>query len=350
MIRLLSFVLLVSALAGILIASDSVMTHSRIDEEDRKKIWAEIDADRRKGLPKTVIAKLKTIQASAIADEDWSEATLALCTRLLTEGQINQPVYIYVIKAIDAEIETVPDPMKPLLSAMQAEYIFQYYSQNRWRFQKRSQTASAPGDDIEAWDLARILNEVDKRFTAALDKSDDLKKISVKDYEDLLEAGTVDDKFRPTLYDFIAFRAIAFYSMDEQFIRQQGAFKVTADSPIFSTTKEFLNWKPDTSDDDSYVLRAVQLLQDVIQYHSSDDDKSALLDAELMRFQFGKSVAQGSESDVRYRAALQRFADEHVDQPISTVAIASLAQSVMSGEQDNVKAREIAQQLSLIHI
>ena len=216
MIRLLSFVLLVSALAGILIASDSVMTHSRIDEEDRKKIWAEIDADRRKGLPKTVIAKLKTIQASAIADEDWSEATLALCTRFLTEGRINQPVYIYVIKAIDAEIETVPDPMKPLLSAMQAEYIFQYYSQNRWRFQQRSQTASAPGDDIEAWDLARILNEVDKRFTAALDKSDDLKKISVKDYEDLLEAGTVDDKFRPTLYDFIAFRAIAFYSMDEQ--------------------------------------------------------------------------------------------------------------------------------------
>ena len=282
MIRLFSFVLLTSALAGFLIASDSVMTNSRIDEEDRKKIWAEIDAGTRKGLPKSVIAKLKTIQTSAIADEDWSEATFALCVRLLTEGQINQPVYLYVIKAIDVELETVPDQMKPLLSAMQAEYIYQYYQQNRWRFQQRSQTASAPGDDIEAWDLARILNEVDKRFSVALEKSDELKKISVKDYEDLLEAGTVDDKFRPTLYDFIAFRAIDFYSLDEQFIRQQGAFKVTADSPIFSTTKEFLNWKPDTSDDDSYVLRAVQLLQDVIRFHSTDDEKSALLDADLM--------------------------------------------------------------------
>ena len=106
MIRLFSFVLLTSALAGFLIASDSVMTNSRIDEEDRKKIWAEIDADTRKGLPKSVIAKLKTIQTSAIADEDWSEATFALCVRLLTEGQINQPVYLYVIKAIDVELET----------------------------------------------------------------------------------------------------------------------------------------------------------------------------------------------------------------------------------------------------
>ena len=260
MIRLLSLTLLVSLLAGFLIASEGAMMKPTVDEQDRKMLWKEIEEDQRNRLPKSMIAKLKIIEASAIEDEDWPEATLALCTRLLTEGQIDQPVYPYVIKALQGAIDTAPNAMKPMLNAMQAQYVYQYYTQNRWRFQQRSQTASAPGDDIEAWDLARILNEVDKRFTLALESSAELKKISVADYGELLEVGTVEDKFRPTLYDFIAFNAIDFYSLDEQFIRQQGAFEVTADSPVIATTNEFLKWKPDTNDDDSYVLRAVKLL------------------------------------------------------------------------------------------
>ena len=341
MVRLLSFALLVSIFTGLLIANEN-SSPTLPDEEDRKKLWAQVRDDNNKRLPKSAIKNLKLIQESAIADEDWPDATLALCSRLLTEGQINQPVYPYLIKSLQTEIETAPDAMKPLLNAMLAEYIYQYYQQNRWRFQQRSQTASAPGDDIEAWDLARILNEVDKRFTSALSASDQLKKVSVTDYEKLLQSGTVDDKFRPTLYDFIAFRALDFYSLDEQFIRQQGAFKVTADSPIFAATKEFINWKPDTSDDDSYVLRAVSLLQDVLRYHETDDDPSAYLDADLIRFRFGKSVATGSESGARYRAALRRFADQHADHPVSTVALASLALSAQADESDFVKAHKIA--------
>ena len=130
--------------------------------------------------------------------------------------------------------------------------------------------------------------------------------------------------------------------MDEQFIRQQGAFKVTADSPIFASTKEFINWKPDTADDDSYILRAVTLLQDVLKFHETDDENSAFLDADLARLRFGKSVATGSESGVRYRAALRRFADQYADEPISTVALAALAISIHYDESDFAKANKVA--------
>ncbi|QEG22990.1 alpha-2-macroglobulin family protein [Mariniblastus fucicola] len=344
MIRIVSFALFVSILAGLFVATERGLLSSVPEEQDRKQLWTDSQLDQSRGLPKSAIEKLKAIRKSAVADEAWSEATLAMCSQFLLEGQIDQPVYPHVIKKLQAAIPESPQQMKPVLNVMLAEYIYLYYSQNSWRFQQRSQTQSAPGDDIEAWDLARILGEVDKHFTTALEAADELKKIPIGDYEMLLEKGTVSDRYRPTLYDFVAFRALSFYSLDEQFIRQQDAFEVSADGPIFSSTKEFLNWKPDTTDEDSYRLRAVTLLQEVLRYHADDDENSAFLDAELMRFRFGRSVATGSESGARYRAALQRFSDDHADHPISTVALAALAMSIQSDEKDLVKARKIAQQ------
>ena len=343
MFRLFCFAFPVFLIAGMIFAGENEPTNRQPDDEARKQLWKETLQAQSKGLPKTVIEKLKQIQEGAVADEQWAEATLALCSRLLNEGQINQPVYPYVIKTLQATIPESPEQMKPLLKAMLAEYIFNFYIQNQWRFQQRSQTAAAPSDDIETWDLARILDEVDSAFTEALAAADDLKKIPIDDWDQLIGGGNIDDKYRPTLYDFVAFEALKFYSMDEQFIRQQDAFEISADSPIFSTTRDFLEWKPDTSDEDSFRLRAVTLLQEVMQFHASDDDRSAFLDADLMRLKFGRVVATGSEGGARYRAALQAFADEHVTHPISSVALASLAMSIQA-EGDLVKALKIAEQ------
>jgi uncharacterized protein YfaS (alpha-2-macroglobulin family) len=340
--RFASFLVPVFLIAGFLIAGESRVLNIS-PEDDRKELWQQFEQDRNNGLPKSAIQKLTAIEAGAVSDEQWDEATLAVCSRLLIEGSVNQPVYPYVIKKLQVTIPESPEPMRPVLKALLAEYIYLYYSQNQWRFQQRSQTATAPGEDIEAWDLARILAEIDKNFSEALESADQLKRIPIGTYDRLLTKGTVDDKYRPTLYDFIAFEALKFYTLDENFIRQQGAFEISADSPVFSNTDAFLAWKPDTSDEDSYLLRATKLFQEVIAWHAKDDDPSARLDADLMRLRFGKAVATGSESGARYRAALQRFADQHVDHPTSSAALAMLAMSVQS-DGDHVKALKIAEQ------
>ena len=342
MFRLISFsALFVSLLVGFLYANEH---GSPIDEEDRKALWAAVADAQGKRLPQTAIKNLKSIYDSAVTDEAWPEASFALCSRLLMEGQINQPIHPYVIKQLQSAIPESPEPMKPVLKMMLAEYFFLYFQENRWRFQQRSQSSGTPGDDFETWDLATILNEIDKQFKEALAEKDTLRKIPIETYDRLLEAGTVSDKHRPTLYDFIAFRAIGFYSLDEQFIRQQSAFEISADSPIFASTKEFLNWKPETTDDDSYTLRAIQLLQEVLQFHIDDADQTAFLDADLSRLLFGISAAKGEESGSRYRAALQRFSDTHLDHPLSSGALGLLAASVQADENDLVKAKQIAEQ------
>ena len=181
MLRSVSFALVLVFLAGLIFANESFL-HTSDDEATRKKLWSQFEQDQSRNLPKSAIEKLERIEASAISDEDWPDATLAFCSRLLIEGQIDQPVYPYVIKKLDAAISESPEQMRPLLNAMLADYVYQYYLQNQWRFQQRSQTASVPGDDIEAWDLATILGEIDKRFTTALESADQLKQIPIGDY------------------------------------------------------------------------------------------------------------------------------------------------------------------------
>ena len=336
----LAFVFFVS----FLFASESSLVSRGTDDESRKQLWSEVEKSLRRGKPKSAVAKLKTIEEGAIEDQQWDEATLAMCSGIFQESQVLQPGYARVIKTLQARIPDTPEPMQPMLKAMLAEYIYTYYTQNQWRFRQRSQTAAAPGDDIESWDLARILNEIDTHFGEALKSADELKKIPIDDYAMLFEAGNVDSKHRPTLYDFVAFRAIEFYSLDEQFIRQQGAFEVSADSPIFSDTKQFLDWKPDTADNDSFVLRALTLLQEVISFHADDEDKTAYLDADLNRLKFGHSVANGSEKTARYRAALQRMADNNLKHPLSSLALAALASSHAADQDELTTAVEVAQQ------
>ena len=55
----------------------------------------------------------------------------------------------------------------------------QYFQENRWRFLQRSQTNEPPGEQMENWDLARILAEIDQQFTLALAARQKLMKIPI---------------------------------------------------------------------------------------------------------------------------------------------------------------------------
>ena len=148
------------------------------------------------------------------------------------------------------------------------------------------------------------------------------------------------DTYQPTLYDFIAHHAAQFYSLDEQIVRAQDDFELTADSPIFADTKAFLQWQP-SSESKSPTLQAISIYQDLLKFHADDEDPIAKLYADLQRIRLGARVGVGDDDGTRYRAALQRFADQNVKHEISTIALAFLAQS-WQANGDLVKAREVA--------
>jgi len=304
--------------------------------------WEEVYKARNKGLPKTAIEKLEPIIAEATGQKRYAEAIKAICTKIAYEGNIEGNKAEERVVRLEAEIEQVPAEMKPLMQAILANWYWHYFQQNRFRFQQRTQTAEAPGEDFTTWALPRILAEIDKHFTIALANEAILKQTDIKAFADLLEKGTMPDSYRPTLFDFIAHEALAFYQAGEQgAAKAEDAFEIADDSPVFSATSDFIGWNPQTTDTESPMLKAIKLFQELLVFHQDDANKTAFIDADFLRLAFAKNQAVGSEINSRYKAALKKFSERWSDHKISARALHARA-TVLQSENELTKAFELA--------
>ncbi|MBC8869395.1 MAG: hypothetical protein H8E44_08260 [Planctomycetes bacterium] len=297
-----------------------------------------------KVLPKTAIERLKPIIAQALKDKAYPEAIKAIGQKIALEGQIQGNKPEEKIVRMQAEIAASPKEMQPVMEAILAHWYWQYFQANRWRFMQRTTTAEPPGDDILTWDLKRIFSEINEHYTVALRAEAELKKIPIAQYDALLAKGNVPDSYRPTLYDFVAFEAIKFYASAEQAgARSEDAFDLSADSPIFAQTADFMTWEITTTDTSSPTVKAIRMYQDLLRFHQNDEDPAARLDADLGRIGFGYNKAFGEEKDSRYKAALKRYVDRNGDHEISARARFHWA-GVLQKEKELVEAHRLATQ------
>jgi hypothetical protein len=314
-----------------------------VNAATRLELWKEVDAAISKGLPRTAITNLDEIIPAALKDKAYGEATKAIARKIVLAGNIQGNKPEEKIALMDAEIEKAPKEILPLLQALRAHWYWHYFQQNRWRFIRRTATAEAPGKDFTTWDLPRLFAEIDKHFQTALSHGDVLKKTPVSVFDDVIVKGTVPDAYRPTLFDFLAFDALKFYTSGEQgAAKPEDAFEVSTDSPIFASAENFMAWKPDTTQTDSPMLKAIQLYQDVLRFHEKDKEPTAFVDADLDRLHYGYSIAFGENKKARYKTALQTFADKWMDHEVSALALYYWA-TVVQEEKDLVEARRIAQ-------
>ncbi len=306
--------------------------------------WKKVDDAINKGLPQTAIKELDPIIESALKEKAYPEAIKAICKKIAYEGTIQGNKPEEKITRMQAEIAKAPKEMVPAMDAVLANWYWHYFQQNRWRFNRRSATAAAPGNDFTTWDLPRLFAEIDKQFTKALSAEKELKAIPIASYDALIEKGTVPDSYRPTLFDFVAFEALNFYAAGEQAgAKAEDAFEFAATGPALASVDEFLKWAPATTDADSPKLKAIKLYQNLLAFHKDDVKKDAYLDADLFRLQFAHAHAFGEEKATRYKAALKAFADQWADHELSATARHRWAER-LNAEGDAVEARKIALQ------
>jgi hypothetical protein len=325
-------------LAGVLVMVSTA-------QPPRPEQWKKVDEAVGKGLPRTAIKELEPIIESALKDKAYPEAIKAICKKIVLEGNIEGNKPEEKITRMQAAIATAPAEMHPVMNAVLGHWYWHYYLQNRWRIQQRSNAGDTTGSDVTTWDHQRIVTEIDRVFDKALSAEKELKATPIAQYDVLLDKGTIPDKYRPTLYDFLAFDALSFYAIGDQANgpKVEDAFELTPNSPIFAGNKDFNAWQPKTTDDKSRTLKAVKLFQKLTLFHVADPDKSALYDIELHRYRFGFNKAVGEKKDDAYIAALKSFADANKDHELSAMARYQWA-GVLQNQNELVKAREVAQE------
>ncbi len=327
-------------LLGTFLALAAGLVFAQAQPANREALWKQVAAAEKKGLPKTAAAKLQLIYDSALRDGRHAEAIKALAKRITHEGAVQGNKPEEKITRLRAELEKTPDEAKPLLQTILGHWYWQYFRANRYRFLQRTATAQPLGEDFTTWDLPRLYREIDLHFTNAL-ADGRLKTIPTTDFADLLTTPTLPEKYRPTLYDFIAHEALGFYTSGEfAAAKPEDAFEVRASDPLLGPLDKFLAWVPETTDTESPQFKAVRLYQDVLRFHLDDADSSALNDTDILRLLHGKRIVTGDGTNDRFIEAMQSLVEREPG-PLSAWARYHWAQT-LHADGDSVEARRVA--------
>ncbi|MBA3706011.1 MAG: hypothetical protein H0W84_08970, partial [Bacteroidetes bacterium] len=174
-------------------------------------------------------------------------------------------------------------------------------------------------NDITTWDLKAIFKQVLKNYQSSLENKDSLKRTPLNIYDDVLtNEQPASRKFRPTLYDFLAHRAIDFY-MNEEPDLLRPAYKFELDNAnVFDNSNDFIKIKFESTDSLSLKFYAIKTLQDLIAFHMKDQNPQALIDAELKRLKFVRTKSVLETKDSLYLIALQDLEKQYTSNPASS--------------------------------
>jgi len=286
--------------------------------ENYEKQWAQIDSLTRKGLTKSALEVVDVIFKDSKKNNNAPQFIKAVIHKMKFSSYLEEDALKKSILELEGELKEAQYPVKPVLHSILAQAYWSYYEQNRWIFMDRTETVDFVPEDLSTWDLKKIVTQVDFHYRKSLEEASQLKELPISTFDAVLMESRNARELRPTVYDFLAHRAIDFY-MNEETGLTQPAFKFEIEgAKYFSAAKEFAALNITTPDSSSLEYRAVLLLRDVIKFHSEDKNPDALVDADLKRLRFMRSHSVDATKDSLYLAALERSEKEHLAFPVST--------------------------------
>jgi uncharacterized protein YfaS (alpha-2-macroglobulin family) len=276
------------------------------------KEWKEIQDLEDKGLPKSALEKVVALYARAKADANPSQIIKTLLYQSRYKYMEDKDGQANGIEAFRLETEKETFPVKPIMQSILAQMYSNYVLQNQWQFRNRTTTQDFKQEDIRTWDITKLYGEAARLHKESL-KDEQLKKVLISNFDDITSDG--DDRLRPTLYDFLAHRAIDFF-MDEKSYLAKPAYRFELDTEgSFLDAENFVKEKFASRDTSSDKLWAIKLMQDVLRFHLKDATPDALIDVDLKRLMFVHSNSVVDTKDDLYVKALGFLKEKHKNHP-----------------------------------
>ncbi len=283
-----------------------------------EKDWQIVDSLALEGLQQSALKAVVKIYNKARKDGNTPQVIKAVLHRMAFQSYREEETFQEVILSLQKDVAETQTPVKQVLHSVLAEMYWRYYEHNRYKFYNRSTTVDYKNNDLSTWDLRKIVSEVIHQYSSSLQHEMVLQKLPIQPFEVILERGDSDAyRLRPTLYDFLAHRAIDFYKNEEADLIKP-AFRFELDQPAyFSSPQVFSQLTFQTQDTFSLKFHALTLYRDVLAFHLKDTDPLALAEADLARLQFVHQYSVLPEKDTLFLSALTESVKAYANQPAS---------------------------------
>ncbi|MBF0118188.1 MAG: hypothetical protein HQK79_05080 [Desulfobacterales bacterium] len=295
------------------------------DNFNYESLWQEVNDSIKKGLPKSTLSLLEKIYSNAKKNKNTSESIKGLIYKCYYLQQVEEDTLVKIQKELNDELKSSEFPMNAVLNSMMAEIYWNYYLNNRWKFLDRTNAANFNIDDMRTWDLKKIVEKVMEHYDKSIENKDGLKNIKIDILNKILHKGN-SEKLRPTLYDFLIHRAIDFFINSESSLTKP-IYQFTLNNEDFlSISDKFISLKIDNNKDRlSFEYKAITLLQEVLKFHSKDENLETLVDTDLKRLEYVYNVAVLSNKDVVYENVLKSMAEKYKGNSVESEILFKIA-------------------------
>lgn len=281
---------------------------------DYTAAWKTIDSLEQQGLPKSALEKVESLYTRAKSDNNPSQIVKTLLYKSKYTTQLEEDGLIKAIYNLQQESESATFPTNAILQSILAELYNYYLEQNYWRFQNRSTVEeNFKIEDIRTWSIDKLLSESARLYKASL-QDDNSQNVALHDIQAITNQGQLTEKIRPTLFDFLAHRAIAHFTNQRSHLTEAIYKFYINEEAAFAPANTFIQHSFETKDSTSKHHTILLILQDLLRFHENDSDFAAFLDADLSRLKFVKEYATLANKNQLYFEALQQLAEKHKSQ------------------------------------
>jgi len=285
--------------------------------------WKKVEALEKKGLTASALKEVQAIYNMAAKDHNDAQQIKAGLYQVKYRSMVEEDSYEKNIFFTDTLISRAKAPVKNILLSIQAEMLWQYLQNHRWQFYNRTELKEENSKDISTWSLGKLHASITRLYKASLDPATEkqLKNTALESFEAILIKGENTRQLRPSLYDFLAFRALNYFMTDERDITRPAYQFTINDAAVFAPAETFIRHSFATKDTASLQYQAIGLLQQIIGWHINDNKPHALLDADLIRLNFVYEHAVNDNKQTLYEAALKDIEDRYSNDEAVTQAM-----------------------------
>ena len=282
--------------------------------------WKTVDSLDKEGLPKSALEIVTGIYKRAKSENNYPQIIKSVLFRSKYVQQTEEESMAKVMQDWQEEIRTAEPPSRQILQSVLAQIVDAYRQNNQWRLQNRTETRQFDNQDIKTWSAEELSDYSAELYSASLQNPELLQAQSLADYAAITTEGNTAE-LRPTLYDFLAHRAIDFF-MNEQNHLTQPVYNFRLENPaVFAYTNEFVNTKFPTKDAQSFKKKTLILFQDLLKFRQKDGNRNALADVELKRLIFVHANAVMNDKDALYLSALEKLYSSYESEPVAAMIL-----------------------------
>ncbi|MXV38778.1 hypothetical protein GO491_08870 [Flavobacteriaceae bacterium Ap0902] len=282
------------------------------------KKWKEVENQLKDGKLKTLSPLIDEIYTSAKKEKQTEHLIKALIfkSNIAVRTSDDEDIVLDTQKNFQEEIANANVETQSVLQSLLAQLYFDYYRENLYRIVNRTDLNVSTTADFRTWDATRFLKEIDTLLQQSIQPKGNLTQIPVDRFEILLEGEEKWRFLRPQLYDLLANRALNIYQND------------LFENQSFDQTRR--------------EDRIQNLYSSLINMHKNDQNKSALIEAELQNLKY---VYKHQQNLTAYQKTLENLYQQYNGQEWATNILYELALTYANSiEEDNdyVKAMALA--------